>query len=76
MDAVENQLKNNDPPESRITFERLLQEGFSELDAKKLIAKVIVTETFWIIKKNEPFNLKRFVNNLNHLPEDPEEDRI
>ncbi len=74
MNVVENQLRDNDPPESRITFERLLREGFSELDAKKLIAKVIATETFWIIKKSEAFNRKRLVNNLNRLPKDAEED--
>jgi hypothetical protein len=53
-----------------------LEEGFSELDAKKLIAKVIASETFWIIKKSDAFNHKRFVNNLSRLPEDPEEGSI
>jgi hypothetical protein len=76
MNVVENQLRDNDPPESRKTFERLLEEGFSELDAKKLIAKVIASETFWIIKKSDAFNHKRFVNNLSRLPEDPEEGSI
>jgi hypothetical protein len=74
MEAVENQLRDNDPPETRVTFDRLQKEGFSELDAKKLIGQVIASETFWIVKKNETFNLKRFVNNLNRLPKEPEED--
>jgi ribosomal protein S7 len=73
MEVVENQLRDNDPPETRTTCERLKSEGFSELDAKKLIAQAIVAETFWIMKKKENFNLNRFVKNLNRLPAEPKE---
>jgi hypothetical protein len=73
MEVVENQLRDNDPPETRTTYERLKSEGFSELDAKKLIAQAIVAETFWIMKKKEMFNLKRFIKNLNRLPAEPKE---
>jgi hypothetical protein len=51
----------------------LKSEGFSELDAKKLIAQAIVAETFWMMKKKEVFNLQRFVKNLNRLPAEPKE---
>ena len=74
MEVVENQLRDNDPPETRITFDRLKREGIRELDAKKLIGQVIAAETFWIMKKNESFNLKRFIKNLNRLPAEPKED--
>ena len=73
MEVVENQIRDNTPPETRITFDRLKREGFSELDAKKYIAQVIASETFWMMKKKEPYNLKRFIKNLNRLPADPEE---
>ena len=73
MEVVDNQLRDNDPPETRITFNRLKSEGFGGLDAKKLIAQVIVAETFWIMKKKENFNLKRFIKNLNRLPVEPKE---
>jgi len=71
MEVVENQLRDNDPPETRATFNRLKSEGFSELDSKKLIAQAIVAETFWMMKKKENFNLARFVRNLNRLPSEP-----
>ena len=73
MEAVENQLRDNNPPETRNTLERLKKESISETEAKKYIAQVIVAETFWIMKKNEPFNLQRFIKNLNNLPAEPEE---
>jgi hypothetical protein len=72
MEAVDNQLRDNNPPETRITFNRLQREGFSEVDAKKLIGQAIASESFWIIKKNEAFNLKRFIKSLNRLPVPPE----
>jgi ferredoxin-NADP reductase len=73
IQAVENQLRDNDPPETRVTLERFQREGHTESDSKRLIATVIAAETFWIMKKKEEFNLNRFVRNLNRLPRSPEE---
>ncbi|NTW60129.1 MAG: hypothetical protein HGB21_15340 [Nitrospirae bacterium] len=72
LEVVENQLVNNDPPETRQTYERLVREGHSEKDAKKLIGAAIAAETYWILKENQPFNQARFVAALNKLPKLPE----
>lgn len=72
LETVENQLRDNDPPETRKTFDRLKQEGHSDEKAKDLIAAVIAAETFWILKENQSFNHDRFVNMLSRLPELPE----
>lgn len=72
LEAVEKQLRDNDPPETRRTYERLLREGHSENEAKDLIGAAIAAETYWIMKKNQPFNLLRFVKTLDRLPELPE----
>ena len=73
LEVVENQIRDNDPPETRLTIQRLVREAFSEPDAKRLVATVIAAETFWIFKSQAEFNLKRFVQNLNRLPASPEE---
>jgi uncharacterized protein YoaH (UPF0181 family) len=73
LEAVDNQLRNNDPPETRETFDRLIAEGFSSGDAKLMIAQVICYESYYILKHQEKFNLKRFVQNLKRLPEEPKE---
>jgi hypothetical protein len=36
MDVVDNQIRNDDPPETRQTFNRLISQGISEEDAKNL----------------------------------------
>ena len=35
MEVVENQLRQNDPPETKQTYERLLMEGHTEVEAKR-----------------------------------------
>jgi len=71
MEAVENQLRDNNPPQTRQTFKRLIDAGHSEKEAKRLIGCVVSAEIFDVLKKNEPFNLDRFVSGLNNLPTMP-----
>ena len=74
MAVVENQIRNNDPPQTRQTFERLIAAGHSEEEAKRLIGCVVSAEIFDVLKKNEPFNLDRFLKGLNKLPTMPWEE--
>jgi hypothetical protein len=71
MEVVENQLCNNDPPQTRQTLTRLVEAGHSQDEAKRLIACVVSAEIFDVLKKKEPFNLDRFVKGLNKLPAMP-----
>jgi len=66
-------MRDNDPPETKQTYNRLIREGHSEEDAKRLIGCVVTSEIFDILKKKQEFNLQRFVQALNKLPELPEE---
>ena len=71
IEVVENQLRNDDPPQTGQTFKRLIEGGHSEKEAKRLIGCVVSAEIFDVLKKNEPFNLDRFVKGLNKLPAMP-----
>jgi len=74
MEAVENQLRENDPPETAETLARLTQLGYSEMDAKKMIAQCIVVQIFNTIKRNMPSDNDAFVALLKALPEEPFDD--
>jgi len=74
LEVVDNQIRDNNPPESKQTYERLLNEGHSEIEAKKLIGCVVAAEIFYTMKNNEVFNIKRFVASLNKLPAIPGEE--
>jgi hypothetical protein len=71
LQVVDNQIRANDPPETKQTLDRLLSEGHSEEEAKRLIGCIVSAEIFDILKKQEEFDLARFVGALNALPKLP-----
>ena len=71
VEAVENQLLENDPPETNQTLNRLVAAGESRQDAIRYIACVLSVEVFEVTKNNEMFNRKRFIKNLLALPKLP-----
>jgi len=68
LEVVDNQLEANDPPETAMTLKRLMSEGYSEDESKKLIGCVVLSELFDVLKKQEPFNPARFAKALTALP--------
>jgi uncharacterized lipoprotein len=68
LEVVENQLRDDDPPENRETLDRLVEEGHTEAEAKRLIAAVVLAEIGEILQTNAPFNHPRFVVALDRLP--------
>ena len=74
FEVVENQLRDNDPPETRKTLERLVNDGYAQSEAKRMIATVVAVEMFDIMKNDQAFDLDRFVERLQQLPEPPYEE--
>jgi hypothetical protein len=72
MQVVENQLRDNQPPETTQTLGRLMGEGFAEEVSKHLIGSAIVAEMYYVLKSNTPFNPERYIALLNKLPSLPE----
>jgi len=73
VEAVENQLKENKPPETRITLARLLSLGESRENAMRYIGSVYSMEIFEVMKNKTPYNETRYIENLKALPELPAE---
>jgi len=71
LEVVENQVRDNDPPETGQTIERLRAEGYTAAEARRLVATAVTVELFHIMRDREMFNRKRFVWNLAHLPREP-----
>ena len=71
IEVVDNQLRANDPPETRSTLDRLIAEGHSEEEAKELVACVVTSEIFDVMKNKEEFNHQRYIDALNKLPQLP-----
>jgi hypothetical protein len=74
FDVIDKQIKEDDPPETRETFNRLVREGHSKTETRKLIGCAVVVEIYDIMKHQKPFDRERFVGNLRRLPELPFDD--
>ena len=74
LEIVDNQLRDNDPPETQQTYKRLLKQDYSSEEAKRLIAAVLVVELNEMARANEFFDHARFVKALKRLPRLPWED--
>jgi hypothetical protein len=68
IQAVNNQLKLNDPVETALTYERLLQSGYSTQHAKTMIADCLLEELKTTLKHKRIFDKASYVDSLNKLP--------
>jgi len=71
FEVVKNQMRDNDPPETKLTYKSLINEGYNEFETKQFIGQCIAIELFNIFKNNKPFDEKRYIKNLEQLPKEP-----
>ena len=67
LEVVENQIRENNPPETRETLDMLLKADYSKDDAMKLLGRVVVSEIYKVLKNKEPFDEERYVKALREL---------
>ena len=56
LDVVDNQMRDNTPPQVSVTFKALRKLGYSEHEAKLAIGQAVVTELFDVMKNNQPYD--------------------
>lgn len=66
-DILDNQLRDNDPPETRLTLNRLRVLGYSKEEAREMIAYAIAREIYEVMQGGK-FDRVGFVANLDRLP--------
>lgn len=64
-------MKDLDPPETKETYDRLIADGISDQEARRLIGCVVSSEIFDVLKQQQPFDHARFVKALKKLPKLP-----
>lgn len=73
IEAVENQIADNNPPEAKEALNRLIKMGETRENAMRYIASVLSIEIFDAFKYHKPYNNERYTKNLKALPELPDE---
>lgn len=71
FEILDNQLADGDPPETRETLARLVAEGHSEEEARRLIALVAASEMVAVIQEGREFDGVRYAEALRALPKLP-----
>ena len=71
LEIVGNQLEENNPPETQITYDRLISEGFNDIQVRQLIAQCVAVEIFEVMKYGKPYDINRYIKNLKKLPQEP-----
>ena len=71
LEIVDNQLRDNTPPETRQTYQRLLKEGYSDQEARELIGVVVSSEIFEVMKNKQTYDRERYIAWLQKLPQKP-----
>lgn len=71
FETIKNQLKANDPPETKTTFDRLQKQGFDDFQTRQMIGQCLSVELFDVMKFGKPYNNARYIKNLLALSKEP-----
>ncbi len=71
FEILNNQLRENDPPETKKTFDRLKKQGVDTFQAKQMMGQCLTIELFDVLKFGKPYNNNRYIKNLLALPNKP-----
>lgn len=67
LEVVDNQLRDNNPPAVKETFDKLIGIGCSAREAKEKIGAVVVEEIYDVMKENQPYDEKRYTDALKNM---------
>jgi hypothetical protein len=70
LDTVLNQLETGDPPETKVTYERLIAEGHPRNHALQLIAAALRVEMNRMLSESTPFDNDRYAALLTKIKEE------
>ena len=62
LDSVLRQIDSGDPPEARLTYDRLIDDGLSNNETLQLMAAVLKIETNKMLSNSQPFDNARPVS--------------
>ena len=67
LEIVDNQLKSNDPPVTKHAYTRLLDAGYTSIEAKEKIGAVISEKIYDILKSGAKYNEAEYEQALNEM---------
>jgi hypothetical protein len=71
FEIIEIQIRDNKPPETKMTLDRLRKQGFDEFQTRQMIGQCLAVELFNALKFQVPYDNERYIRNLKALPKEP-----
>ena len=68
LEIVDSQIRNHDPPEALATYDRLIGQGHSDEEARRLIGCAIASEVVGIVNESREYDHHRYLAALEALP--------
>lgn len=68
LDTVLNQINTGDPPEAKMTYDRLIEGGASNAHAMQLMAVALRVEVNRMLSESTPFDNARYAALLANIP--------
>ena len=69
LDSVLRQIDSGDPPEARLTYDRLIDDGLSNNETLQLMAAVLKIETNKMLSESAAFDTASYSKLLKKLPD-------
>ncbi|MCG9648713.1 hypothetical protein L1D54_21175 [Vibrio brasiliensis] len=69
IEVIENQLEDGNPIKVKETLMRLMMTGTPREEAIAMMACAVAIEIFDVMKNDSEFDLKRYSENLDRLPD-------
>lgn len=58
LEVVDNQLRENNPPVTKESYDKLIDAGYSVNEAKEKIGAIVIEEIYDVMKENQPYDEK------------------
>ena len=68
LEIGDSQIRNHDPPEALATYDRLIGQGHSDEEARRLIGCAIASEVVGIVNESRKYDHHRYLAALEALP--------
>ena len=59
LEVVDNQLRENNPPVTKESYDKLIDAGYSAREAKEKIGAIVIEEIYDVMKENQPYDEKK-----------------
>jgi hypothetical protein len=74
FEIIRNQMKEDNPPETKETYRRLRSQGYSRKETMKMLACVVLIELNDMVRENRTFDEAGYIKTLKALPQMPWEE--